>query len=89
MNAASLFEMKHSIVRAVSEYVDIEAEELVDVNVTMDSDLGTIYSVAVPVRRVKPVAQVPMSDIETDGITLTWEPEDENADPSVRFPYGT
>ena len=89
MNAASLFEMKHSIVRAVSEYVDIEAEELVDVNVTMDSDLGTIYSVAVPVRRVKPVAQVPMSDIEAEGITLTWEPEDENADPSVRFPYGT
>lgn len=88
MNAASLYEMKHSIVRAVSEYVDIEAEELVHVNVTMDSDLGTIYSVAVPVRRVKPVAQVPLTDIETDGITLTWEPEDENADPSARFPYG-
>ena len=31
MNPSSLFEMKHSIVKAVSEYVDVEAEELVEV----------------------------------------------------------
>ncbi len=31
MNPSSLFDMKHSIVRAVSDYVDIEAEELVEV----------------------------------------------------------
>ena len=54
MNQSSLYEMRHSIVRAVSAYVDVEAEELVEVNVSMDPDMGTIYSVAVPVRRVKP-----------------------------------
>lgn len=31
MNPSSLFDMKHSIVRAVADYVDIEAEELVEV----------------------------------------------------------
>ena len=30
MNPASLFDMKHSIVRAVADYVDVEAEELVE-----------------------------------------------------------
>ncbi len=94
MNAASLYEMKNSIVRVVSEYVDIEAEELVDVNITMDTDLGTtasrrIYSVAVPVRRVKPVAMVPLGDPDADGVTLQWDPSDENSDPSSRFPFGT
>ena len=32
MNPSSLFDMKHSIVRAVADYVDIEAEELVEVS---------------------------------------------------------
>ena len=31
MNPRSLYEMRHSIVQAVSDYVDIEAEELVEV----------------------------------------------------------
>jgi hypothetical protein len=31
MNPASLHDMKHSIVRAVQDYVDIEAEELIEV----------------------------------------------------------
>ena len=31
MNPSSLYEMRHSIVQAVSDYVDIEAEELVEV----------------------------------------------------------
>lgn len=30
------------------------------VNVTTDPDMGTIYSVAVPIKRVKPTARVPM-----------------------------
>ena len=34
MNPSSLFDMKHSIVRAVADYVDIEAEELVEVRHT-------------------------------------------------------
>lgn len=44
----------------------------VQVNLSMDPELGTIYSVAVPVKRVKPTARVPLdTDLDTDGITLT------------------
>ena len=32
------------------------------VNVTTDEDLGTIYSVAVPVKRVKPTARLGMDE---------------------------
>lgn len=89
MNPASLHDMKHSIVRAVQDFVDIEAEELVEVNISTDVDLGTIYSVAVPIKRVKPVARVPMDDdVEVDGITLRWDSSDPESDPSSEFPYG-
>ena len=40
--------------QVVSEFVEIEGEELVDVNISADQDVGTIYTVNVPVRRVKP-----------------------------------
>lgn len=50
MNQASMYEMRHSIVRAVSDFVEIEAEDLVEVNISTEPDLGTVYSVAVPVR---------------------------------------
>lgn len=49
----SLTGMRESIVQAVSAYVDIETEEEIEVNLSTDPELGTIYSVAVPVRRVK------------------------------------
>ena len=54
MNQSSLYEMKHSIVQVVSDYVELEGEDRVEVNVTMDEQMGTIYSVAMPVTRVKP-----------------------------------
>lgn len=50
MNQASMYEMRHSIVRAVSDYVEIEGEEMVEVNISSDMEIGTVYSVAVPVR---------------------------------------
>lgn len=89
MNQTSLYEMKHSIVKVVQNYVDIEGEDLVEVNVTMDPDMGTIYSVAVPVKRVKPQARVALEGgvTEIDGISLEWELEGD-ADASGRFPYG-
>ena len=90
MNQSSMYEMRHSIVKAVSDYVDIEAEELVEVNITTDPDIGTIYSVAVPVRRVKPQARLPSETeaMEADGITLSWDADDKLSDPSERFPFG-
>ncbi|CAN1321412.1 Cell division topological specificity factor homolog, chloroplastic [Linum perenne] len=44
----------NNIVHALSEFVEIESEDKVQLSVTTDTDLGTMYSVTVPVRRVKP-----------------------------------
>ena len=55
MSSDSLVGMKESIVRAMSDFVEVEAEEAVETNMSMDPEVGTIYSVAVPIRRVKPV----------------------------------
>eukprot|EP00270_Netrium_digitus_P010513 TRINITY_DN3269_c0_g1_i1.p1 TRINITY_DN3269_c0_g1~~TRINITY_DN3269_c0_g1_i1.p1 ORF type:complete len:271 (+),score=31.30 TRINITY_DN3269_c0_g1_i1:203-1015(+) len=49
--------LRTNIVEAISSYVDIESEEDVQLNVTADPDFGTVYSVSVPVRRVKPEYQ--------------------------------
>ncbi|ONK60075.1 uncharacterized protein A4U43_C08F13920 [Asparagus officinalis] len=42
-----------SIVEALSDFVEIESQDKVQLNVSTDPGLGTVYSVAVPVRRVK------------------------------------
>ncbi|GAV76377.1 MinE domain-containing protein [Cephalotus follicularis] len=47
-----------NIVRALSDFVEIESQDKVQLSVSADSDLGTIYSVTVPVRRVKAEYQV-------------------------------
>ncbi|KAF5752071.1 cell division topological specificity factor chloroplastic [Tripterygium wilfordii] len=47
-----------NIVQALSEFVEIESQDKVQLSVSTDSDLGTVYSVTVPVRRVKPEYQV-------------------------------
>eukprot|EP00887_Chlorella_sp_A99_P001623 scaffold8.g1623.t1 len=87
MSADSLSVMKERIVHAMSEYVDISEEEAVEVSLSVDPDLGTIYSVAVPVRRVKPQARLPLGN-EEDGAILVWDPTDPDSDPSTQFPYG-
>ncbi|KAI4368449.1 hypothetical protein MLD38_017005 [Melastoma candidum] len=43
-----------NIVHALSDFVEIESRDKVQLTVATDEDLGTIYSVTVPVRRVKP-----------------------------------
>uniref|UniRef100_A0A5B7B7A6 Cell division topological specificity factor n=1 Tax=Davidia involucrata TaxID=16924 RepID=A0A5B7B7A6_DAVIN len=42
-----------NIVSALSDFVEIESQDKVQLSVSTDPDLGTIYSVTVPVRRVK------------------------------------
>ncbi|KAG6585862.1 Cell division topological specificity factor-like, chloroplastic [Cucurbita argyrosperma subsp. argyrosperma] len=42
-----------NIVRALSDFVEIESKDKVELSMSADADLGTIYSVTVPVRRVK------------------------------------
>lgn len=46
-----------NVVGTLSNFVEIESEEKVQLNVSADPDLGTVYSVIVPVRRVKPEYQ--------------------------------
>ncbi|TYH24908.1 hypothetical protein ES288_A03G127700v1 [Gossypium darwinii] len=42
-----------NIVRSLSDFVEMESKDKVQLSVSTDSDLGTIYSVTVPVQRVK------------------------------------
>ncbi|KAG0468558.1 hypothetical protein HPP92_017886 [Vanilla planifolia] len=56
-----------SIIKALSDFVEIEPQDKVQLSVSTDIDLGTVYSVTIPVRRVKPGYQ--QSDEEYSGIT--------------------
>lgn len=84
MSSDSLAGMRESIVRAMESFVEVESEEAVEVNLSMDPEIGTIYSVAVPVRRVKPSMRPGMDDA-----AALFDPSDPNADPADQFPYGT
>ncbi|KAK9838388.1 hypothetical protein WJX84_000373 [Apatococcus fuscideae] len=91
MNETSMLMMKTRVLAAVADFVDIAAEEQVHVNVTMDEAVGTVYSVSMPVKRVKPQARVPIGEDSTtaDGVVIQWDEEDSESDPSDRFPFGT
>ncbi len=56
----------------------------------MCMQLGTVYCVAVPIKRVKPGARMALENggEEFEGMAFEWDPEDWNSDPSERFPYG-
>ena len=51
-----------SIVEALSDFVEIESQDKVQLNVSNNSGLGIVYSVIVPVRRVKPEYQESKED---------------------------
>jgi septum formation topological specificity factor MinE len=46
-----------NVVKTLSEFVEIESKDNVQLNVSTDADIGTVYSVMIPVRRVKPAYQ--------------------------------
>lgn len=87
LNTGAITEMKQSIVKAISDYVDVYSEEEVEVNLSTDPDLGTIYSVAVPIKRVKQNAVIPYGD-EEGGILVEYDESNPESDPSSQFPYG-
>lgn len=47
-------DMKRGIIKVVSEFVILDQEEAVDLNMTADEATGALFSVSIPVRRVKP-----------------------------------
>ncbi|CAN8235967.1 unnamed protein product [Cochlearia groenlandica] len=74
----------NNIVHALSDFVEIESEEKVQLNVSTDGDLGTIYSVTVPVRRVKPEYQ----DVDEVGTITNVEYKDTlDGSVDVRFDF--
>jgi len=87
-------DMKMNIVQALEDYVDINSQQDINLSMTSDGGDGTVYSVSVPVRCVKPNKR---SYFSPDGIvdegddTLmtqdNWDEWDEN--PRSRFPWGT
>ncbi|CAA6657462.1 unnamed protein product [Spirodela intermedia] len=66
-----------NIVDALSDFVEIDSQEKVQLSVSTEPDLGTVYSVTVPVRRVKPEHQ------DYDGYLETAEADAGAAD--LRF----
>ncbi|CAN6702469.1 unnamed protein product [Malus baccata var. baccata] len=61
-----------NIVGALSDFVEIDSQDKVQLSVSEDQDLGTVYSVTIPVRRVKPEYQ---DEDDVEGI-----PNDEDMD---------
>eukprot|EP00854_Cymbomonas_tetramitiformis_P022171 gene22171-26725_t len=53
MSPQSVSDMKDSIVTAISNYVEVDDGNTVDLEISNHPDMGTIYSVTVPVKRVK------------------------------------
>ncbi|WPT12114.1 Cell division topological specificity factor-like protein [Picochlorum sp. SENEW3] len=88
MSSDSLVGMRESIVKAMTDYVEIEAEEAVEVNMSMDPEVGTIYSVAVPIKRVRPTFR--RGEMASQGTSNSqWDPQDPDSDPADQFPWGT
>ncbi|GLC40351.1 Cell division topological specificity factor, chloroplastic [Pleodorina starrii] len=91
MSPGSLGELKKTIAKALQDFVDIESEDAIEVQINDDPGLGTVYCVAIPVRRVKAETRFASDGrVETgaDGVLLEWDPTDLHSDPSSRFPMG-
>jgi len=53
MSESSMDEMKAKIMTVVGEFVDVDDSQEVDVSMNTDEELGTMYAVSIPVKRVK------------------------------------
>ena len=84
LSEQNMEQMKDTIVEALEEYVEVDKAEEVDLAVSNDSDMGVVYSVSVPVRRVKPALRASIEEL--DG-TEDWDSLEEN--PGAHFPWGT
>ena len=62
LSPGSMEQMKQSIMKSLEDFVHIENMEKIDINVTTDPVSGTIYSVNVPVSRVKGNARASIAE---------------------------
>jgi len=75
----------------VKDYVDVDSDGEIDVSINTKPAVGTVYTVNVPVRRVKPGLRAGFEYEDADGsITLRMtQDEDEREYSRSQFPYGT
>lgn len=81
MTPESFEEMKRSIVDALGRYVELSSDGDVQVSVSQDEAMGAVYSVSVPVRRVRQEARFALlseggSVLDADGVTVAWDEEE-------------
>lgn len=62
-----------NIVDSLSEFVVIDSQDKVQLNVSADTDIGTVYSVSVPVRRVKPEYQESEDDFQGKIMSIDYK----------------
>lgn len=68
-----------NIVEVLSEFVEIDSQDKVQLNVSTDPDLGMVYSVTVPVRRVKPEYQESEEDYKGKITGITYKDKGETS----------
>lgn len=74
--------------------MEISDEAEVEVAMSQHASMGAIYSVSVPVRRVKAENRFERlngggdSILDAEGVSLSWDESNWDSDPSERFPYG-
>lgn len=61
----------------------MQDERRIDVNVHGERDTGAVYTVSVPVRRVKEQLVSQWGDVQG-----SWDPQDPKSDPSGQMPWG-
>ncbi|XP_077230710.1 homologue of bacterial MinE 1 [Tasmannia lanceolata] len=76
-----------NIVGALSDFVEIDSQDKIQLSVSTDPDLGTVYSVTVPVKRVK--AEYQDYDEDYRGITSIEYKDrgEESGSVDVRFDF--
>ncbi|CAM6127278.1 unnamed protein product [Calypogeia fissa] len=76
----------NNIVGALSDFVEIESEDKVQLTVSSDPSLGTVYSVTVPVRRVKPAYQEYSRELQNVALAEEFEDEFRTLDITLEYP---
>ncbi|KAL6013499.1 hypothetical protein ACLOJK_003997 [Asimina triloba] len=76
-----------NIVGALSDFVEIDSQDKVQLSVSADPDLGTVYSVTVPVRRVKPEYQDDGQDFRGVTSIKYKDTGEESGSVDVRFDF--
>mmetsp|Transcript_15590 Transcript_15590/g.21548 ORF Transcript_15590/g.21548 Transcript_15590/m.21548 type:complete len:237 (+) Transcript_15590:79-789(+) len=86
MTPRSMSEMKKSIVTAISDYVEVDNDGEIDLSVSTHPDMGTVYSVSVPVKRVKTEYDPEMDiNLQVEGISVVLDIQEDKEESSKKI----